>query len=240
MRLIVKSAAAAVAVPLLITACSSASSPGSAGSPSGQATAASATPTPTNPDAGLFTGTQLKAMLEPASFFPSGFALDPSSSVNTGDTYQAPVPPGKLPCSRLDGTAWIDIADVGSVSFAQDDFIDKTISEEYAQEIDAYRGTGAKAVMAALRKVTGRCSRFEDTQTSSTVTVRLGKGPAIGDDSLSFTLTDPRWQGGSTLEAVRIGTAVVTVFYSAANGTGAAQADVLTGLLAGRVLQKSL
>jgi hypothetical protein len=94
--------------------------------------------------------------------------------------------------------------------------------------------------MAALRKVPARCPRFEDSQTSSTVTVRLGKGAAIGDDSLSFTLTDPRWQGGSTLEAVRIGTTVVTVFYSANSGTGAPQAKVFTGLLAGRVLQRIL
>lgn len=241
MRIIVKAAGAAAALPLILTACSTSSSTGSA--PSAQPTAtttAAAAPSPTDPDAGLFTGTQLKSMLAPASFFPSSFSPDPSGSVNTGSTFQAATPPGKLACSRLDTTGWVDLSDIGSVSFAQSDFIDKSISEEYAQEIDEYQGVAAKKVMAALRKVATRCRTFPDQQTSSTVTVKLGKGPSLGDDSLSFTLTSPRWQGGTTLEAIRIGTAVVTVLYSAVNGNGAAQADVLVGIVAGKVIQKTL
>ncbi len=238
MRLIGKAAIAAAALPVLLTACSSSSSTGPV--PSARPTTATASSATADPNAGLFTGTQLKAMLEPASYFPSGFTLDPSGSVNTGDTFQPATPPGKLPCSRLDSTAWVDLADVGSVSFAQSDFINKSTSEEYAQEIDEYQGAGAKAVMTGLREVAARCRGFTDQQTSSTVTVRLGKGPSIGDDSLSLTLTSPRWRGGTTLDAVRVGSAVVTVLYSAATGTGAAQANVLTGLITGKVIAKRL
>lgn len=235
MRLIVKAASAAV-LPLTLAACSASSSTGSAPSASAPAATSSA---PANPDAGLFTGTQLKSMLQPASFFPSGFTRDPSGSVNTGDTFQPATPPGKLPCSRLDSTGWVDLSGIGSVSFAQSDFINKSTSEEYAQEIDEYQGAGAKNVMAALRKLSTRCRTFSDQQTSSTVTIKLRKGPALGDDSLSFRLTSPRWLGGTTLDAVRIGTAVIAVLYSADNGTGATQANALTGLVAGKLRQKT-
>lgn len=240
MHPIVKAVAAAAALPLLVTACSTAG-PSSSGSPtaSAEATTATSASSPANPDAGLLTGVELKGLLEPMSFFPKGFSADPSGSVNTGQDYQPPTAPGKLSCTRLDATSWVDLSDIGSVSFAQNDFIDQTTSEEYAQEIDAYQGTSAHAVMAALRKVTGRCPRFTDSQTSSTVTVRLGKGPAVGDESLSLRLSSPRWLGDTTLVAVRVGTAVITVLYSADSGTGATQAGKLATKLADRVIQKS-
>lgn len=240
MHPIVKAAVAAAALPLLVTACSSSgsSSPGSA-SGTAEATVTSSSSAPANPDAGLLTGVELKGLLEPASFFPKGFSADPTGSVNTGDTYQQPAAPGKLPCTRLDNTGWIDLSDIGYVSFAQNDFIDQTTSEEAAQEIDVYQGAGARAVMAALRKMAGRCPRFTDSQTSSTVTVRLGKGPKVGDDSLSFRLSNPRWQGGTTLAAIRVGSAVITVLFSADSGTGASQAGTLATKLADRVINRS-
>ena len=241
MHLIVKAAAAVAALPLLVSACSAAgsSSPGSAYG-SAAATVVATSSSAANPDAGLLTGVELKGLLEPKSFFPNGFSADPGGSVNTGDTYQKPTAPGKLPCARLDATSWVDLSGLGSVSFAQSDFIDQATSEEAAQEIDVYRGTSARAVMTALRKVASRCPRFTDSQTSSVVTVRLGKGPAVGDESLSFRLSSPRWQGGTTLVAVRVGTAVVTVLFSADSGAGATQAGYLATKLAGKVSQKSM
>lgn len=237
MRTGVTVAAAASAVSLLATACSSASS--TAALPSVSPTTAAPSPTPANPSASLLTGTQLKAMLEPASFFPAGFKRDTSGSVNTGDTFQPATPPGKLPCDRLNGTSWIDLADIGSVSWAENDFIDNATVEEYAQEIDEFPGTSAQAVMANLRKVAKTCQSFEDSQTGATVTVKLGKGLSIGDDSLILSLSSPNWQGGTTLEAVRIGTAVVSVLFSASSGTGATQANNLASLVSGKVAKKA-
>lgn len=232
--------AAVIAVPFVITACSSGVGSPSAGSssPAGASASAGATAS-ASPDAATFTGTRLKAMLEPRSFFPKAFAPDPGGSVNTGDGYQPATAPGKLPCSRLGSTAWVDLSDIGSVSFAQSDFIDKPATEEYAQEIDVYPGATAQAVLRALRKLPARCSGYEDPQTGGTVTVTLGKGPAIGNASLSLLLSSPVWQGGTTLEAVRVGQAVVTVLYSADSGTGAKQASALARILAGRVIRAS-
>lgn len=238
MRLIVTAATAAAGLSLLVTACSTTSSGGSV--PSARPTTATASPARTNPDAGLFTGTQLKAMLEPASYFPRGFASDSSGAVNTGNGLQPATPPGKLPCTRLGGTSWIDLSGIGSVSFAQSDFIDNAVVEEYAQEIDEFTGTGADVVMANLRKLAKTCPSFKDSQTGAKVTVKLGHGPSVGDDSLSFSLTSPNWQGGTTLVAIRVGTAVVSTLYSASSGTGAAQARALADKLAGHVMSKSL
>jgi hypothetical protein len=110
--------------------------------------------------------------------------------------------------------------------------------EEYAQEIDQFHGSDAKSVMAHLRKLRVTCPRYTDTQTGSLVGVKLGKGVRLGNDSLSFTLSSPTWRGGSTLEAVRIGTVVVTVLYSANAGVGATQARNLATLLARKVVKK--
>jgi hypothetical protein len=229
MRLI-RSAAVAIATPLLATACSL----GSASStPPGATSPASA-----NPDAGLLTGTQLNAMLAPASWFPAGYTADPTGTRNTGSSYEPPTASGSLPCSRLDATAWIDLARIGPVSFAQNDYIDNDTSEEYAQEIDVFQGSGAQQAMTALRNLASTCPSFKDTQTSSTVTVQLRSGPALGDDGLTLLLSDPAWQAGTALEAVRVGSAVITVLYSGASGTGVAQATTLASLLATNVKSK--
>jgi hypothetical protein len=87
------------------------------------------------------------------------------------------------------------------VSFAQNDYLDQNAGQ-YAQEIDVYQGSAAQDVMAKLRQVAASCRSFHEAQTSSTVTVTLETGPRLGDDALTVRLKDPRWLGGSTLEAV--------------------------------------
>jgi hypothetical protein len=231
MRFISKAAIAA-AVPLLAAACSQASptSPAATYKP----------PATTNPDAGLLTGTQLKALLAPASWFPPGFAVDPSASTETGDTYQEPAPAAGAPrCAHLNASAWVDLSGVGAVSWAQNDYVDKVTSAQYDQEIDVYRGTSAQAAMAGLRKLATTCPNFQDSQTSSTVTVKLASGPALGEDALTLTLDSPNWAGGTALEAIRVGTAVVTVLYSATSGTGTTQATTLAAMMTKNIKGKA-
>jgi len=77
----------AAALPLALAACTT-------GSPSAPAPAAappSAAPSPANLNAGLLTGTQLKGLLEPRSYFPQGYARDPAGTRDTGSGYQQPV-----------------------------------------------------------------------------------------------------------------------------------------------------
>lgn len=165
---------ACAALPLSVAACSSSGSGASAGAGSSNAAGSRATTaasTPSDPDAGLLTGTQFKAALV-SKGIPSGYALDTSGSVDTGSDYQAPSAPATgTDCASLDGTSWVNLAGQGSVSFAQNDYIDKSTSEEFAQEIDAFPGTTAQAVMTALSEITAKCPTFKDSQTSSTVKV---------------------------------------------------------------------
>jgi hypothetical protein len=245
MRFISTTIAVAAALPLLATACSAAPSAGTPTSASSASSApASSAPAssaaPANPDAGLLTGTQLEAALQPAATFPDGFTLDPGGSVDTGATFeQASASTGATACTRLDGTDWVDLAGPVAVSFAENDYFDRSTSEQFAQEVDAYPGTGAQAVMAGLRKVPVRCPTFPNAQTSSTVTVKLVPGPALGDDALTIILSSPRWRGDIALEAVRVGTSVVTVLHSATSGTGVAMATALARAITAKVKSTS-
>jgi len=179
----------------------------------------------------------LKALLAPASWFPQGFKLDPQSSVHTGNHYQSTSPSGVRKCSRLGATAWVQLGNGGAVSFAQNVYFNQNAGQ-YSQEIDVYQGSTAQDVMAKLSQVAARCQSFHDAQTSSTVTVRRQTGPRLGDDALTIRLQNPRWLGDITLEAVRVGHAVATVYFSAASGTGKAQATKLAAVLTAN-LQKN-
>lgn len=214
---------ACAALPLSVAACS----PGSTGSVGGSAVgaqatgAAAASPSATDPNAGLPNGTQLKADLVSAGI-PKGYALDASGSVDSGADFQAPAAPTVATgCSSLEGTSWVNVADLGSVSFAQNDYIDKNTSEEFAQEVDAFQGTTAQEVMTALSKIAVKCPSFKDSQTSSTVKVSATAESSPGDGAVVIKLSDPRWEGGMTLEAVRVGHSVVTVLSSANSGSAA-------------------
>ena len=216
---------ACAVLPLGIAACSSSSSGSgggnAAGSPSTAAASPTTAPTSTSPDAGLPTGTQLKADLV-STGIPAGYALDSSGSVDSGSGYQpSSAPTAGTDCTNLDGTGWVDLAGQGSVSFAQNDYIDNANSEEFAQEIDAFPGTAAQDVMTALSGITAKCPKFDDSQTSSTVKVSVTTDSSPGDGAVVITLSDSRWAGSTTLEAVRVGHSVVTVLSSADSGSAA-------------------
>jgi hypothetical protein len=234
---------ATVALPLTLTACASGSTAGSAaaGKRSPAATALTATQSPADPDAGLLTGAQLAAALAPASFFSKGYALDASGSVDTGDTYQTQsVSPVVAPdCTLLDGTSWIAMTGFGGASFAENDYIDKDDSQEAAQEIDVFQGSAAQTALAAIGKIAKICRSFRDSQTSSTVRVAEKPMSGLGDGGFVITLTDPQWQTGMTLEALRVKSAVVTVLSSSnesVNGASLASklASRIVGSLAGK------
>lgn len=211
---------ACTALPLSLAACSP-SSLGSGGNSTAGSPTTAAAQASTDPDAGLPTGTLLKADLV-SKGIPAGYKLDGSGSVDTGSTYQPPTAPTSATgCTNLDGTSWVNLAGRGSVSFAQNDYIDNATSEEFAQEIDAFQGTTAQDVMSALSDITAKCPTFEDSATSSTVKVSVATSSSPGDGAVVITLSDSKWVGGMTLEAVRVGHSVVTVLSSADSGSAA-------------------
>jgi hypothetical protein len=216
---------AVAALPLALAACSSGSTDSSVDS------SAAATPTKAkDPDAGLMTGTQLKKFLAPASYFPSGFAADPSLARDTGDTYQAPATKNadEPHCADLGATSWISLTGVEGVSFAQNSYVDKDTSAELDQEIDVYRDATASDAVKDLAKVAAACPDFTDSDTHRKVTVTGSATTAVGDEAYTITLTDSAWENGTTLIAARTGTAVVSVLSTDGGNNGAASAKKLT------------
>lgn len=205
------------ALCLSAAACSPSTSD-AGGGPTGSPTMTTA-PSTANPDAGLPTGAQLKADLLDKGI-PAGYVLDPGGSVDTGSYYQASST-AATSCANLGGTSWVLVAGHSAASFAQNDYIDKSTAEEFAQEIDAYRGTTARDVMTALSRIGAKCPSFTDSQTSSTVKVSVATAGSPGDGAVVITLSDSRWVGTTTLEAVRVGDCVVTVLSSADSGSAA-------------------
>ncbi|MEU3725576.1 hypothetical protein [Streptomyces sp. NPDC031705] len=208
------------ALPLALTACSfiapKAAAPSTTGTPS-----AAAAPS-ADPNKGLLTGRQLKAALAPASFFGAGFAADPELTRDTGDTYQLPaiteVPAPD--CTKLGATSWTEITGISGVSFAQNAYVNKNSSEEFAQEIDVYRGTTATTVLDALGKISKACPGYTDSDTQAKVAVAEKPLAGVGDGAWSITQTSTAWQGGTTLVAARVGTSVVTVLVSSSTDNG--------------------
>ncbi|MFJ5896977.1 hypothetical protein ACIQFZ_16200 [Streptomyces sp. NPDC093064] len=221
---------ALAALPLALTACGSSGSAGHASSGSTR-----------DPNAGLLTGTQLKKALAPASFFASGFAVDPSGARDSGDTYTPPsnAPAAKPDCTKLGGTAWIDVTGITGVSFAQNDYVRKDTSEDIGQEIDTYRGTTAASVLKAVEKTATDCAGFTDSQTHTKVKVTGRSTPGLGDGAYTLTLTDPSWENGTTLVAARVGTNVVSVMSTDGHDNGAATAKKLTLRIVGALRKES-
>lgn len=231
---------AAAALPLTLVACSSSGAANSA--PSGAGSAAPSATAGADPDAGLLTGSTLKTLLAPASFFPAGFAQDSGGSSDTGPDY---VPQNikdvpKPDCTKLLGTSWSsEITGISGVSFAQNDYLNKDTTSLIAQEIDVYRGATAQTMMEALGRISLACPSVADSQTSSKVKVAEHAATGLGDGAYTITLTDPSWQNGQTLIAARVGTAVVTVLSSAGTDNGAATAKKLSGKLVAELKGKA-
>ncbi|MEU2777016.1 hypothetical protein ABZ646_29935 [Streptomyces sp. NPDC007162] len=219
---------AVAALPLALSACSSGSSDSGTGASTGSG--ASAEPAKAqDPNAALATGTQLKKALAPASAFPAGLTLESDGSADSGGRFLSPAArkTGKPDCTRLETTSWIQVSGFkGGVSFAQNGYANKT--EEVDQEIDAFQGTTATAVMKALRSVAAECATYTDTDAHAKVKLTGSATPGLADEAYTMTLTSGYWENGTTLIAARSGNSVVTVLSTAGGDNGAASAKKVT------------
>ncbi|GAA0302607.1 hypothetical protein GCM10010302_46360 [Streptomyces polychromogenes] len=236
----------AVAVlPLALTGCSLLPKEAAKAAVKAAASAAPAAPAGApatdGPNKGLLTGTQLKAALAPASFFPAGYTADPADARDSGPGYRPPVA-AEVPtpdCTKLGGTAWTGITGIDGVSFAQDAYINKNTSEEYAQEIDVYQGTTSTTVLGALGMLSKACPSYTDEQTHGKVTITEKPLAGVGDGAWVITETNPEWMGGTTLVAARVGHSVVTVLVSGNGDKGLAGATKLTNELVSKLKGKA-
>jgi hypothetical protein len=180
-----------------------------------------------SPSAAALDGTDLNAALLPASAMPPGYRLDSSSERDTG-TSTAPDTTGHVsaPCGMLGDTSWIDATGIVAGSFAQDDYVNKSETEEIAQEADAYTTADAEHAMTALWRILGTCAHFTDGSASITMT---RSQLAVGDQAVEAVQTSPAYQGGTTIVAVRVGDVIVTTLDSSAgNDKGSAAVGYAT------------
>ncbi len=216
----------AALLPLAVAGCST----GSSGAPATGTPPTAAATTSADPDAGLPTGTQLKAALAQQAYFPAGFAQDASSTRDTGETYQqqTTAAPAKPDCTLLGGTGWFTISGISGVSFAQASYVDKDTSAEQDEEIFAYSGNAAATELAAVGSIATTCPTYTDAQTHSPVKVTEHASTGLGDGGYTITLTDAAWQSGSTLQASKVGNDIVFVYSTSGQKDGATDATKLS------------
>lgn len=194
-----------------------------------------------SPGARALDGATLYSLLLPARAMPAGFRIDPSGSRNGAqalpqDTSQ-PVPEARA-CGVLNGTSWIAAGGIYAADFAQDDYGNVSKTAEIAQEIDAFQPGDAEKVMARLWRVFGYCRTFTvqangTTARASLTRTRLARG---GGQAIGAVWTTPAFLGGTSLVAIRVGEAIVTVLVSSAgSGKGAAVAVATAKRVAQRV-----
>ncbi|WNM35604.1 hypothetical protein RKE30_37240 [Streptomyces sp. Li-HN-5-11] len=218
---------AVAALPLALAACGSSGSSGSSDSSGSKADSASSASPSKDPNAGLLTGTRLKKTLAPASLFPKGFVAVPDGASDSGDQFLEPKggSTAKPDCTKLETTGWMSVTGAaGGVSYAQDDYMNKSKTAEIAEEVDEFSGSGATTALKDLRTVPAACAAFTDTEEHARVKAVGHTTAGLGDEAYTITLTSGVWDNGTTLLAAREGTAVVTVMSTAGSDNGAATA----------------
>lgn len=249
-------AAAAVLLPaaVALSACSGSStptpkaagttSPGPAADPTASPDASAARP----PAAAgrrtlqILPGSQLKSLLAPQSYFPSGFTSVAAETQDSGDAYglQATIRPSGVQCPLFDTNSIVTITGYSPVAYAQSDYQSKTESGQYAEEIDEFSGDAPQGLMDTLSLAATACASYTDAVTSSTAHVTQSTAVADGQPALVFIANDGSWPGGVTTEAVEVGPAVVTVMVSTSSAdNGTAEAAKLAATVVANVIGKS-
>jgi hypothetical protein len=188
----------------------------------------------------LLKGSKLNTLLLPASAMPKGFRLSVEGARNSADAVapasKAPLPPGKV-CDVFTQTAWIRAGGVTNATFAQNDYVDAGRTNQVAQELDGFHGTDAQAAMAGLRRSLTGCAHYTQKSDGMVAKVRIVHSAlkGVGDEAIKAVETSPVWEGGMTLVAVRVGTTVITVFYSSSHKDKGAAAVKMAEQLASNV-----
>ncbi|MEU6817247.1 hypothetical protein [Streptomyces sp. NPDC046860] len=212
---------AVAALPLALAACSGGSS---------DSAAPGKEPKAKNLNAGLMTGSQLKGVLAPASFFPSHLSPMKDGFTDSGKQYASTVSrdTAKPDCVKFENTTWLDVTGYkGGASFALGGYANKDETEVMVQEIDVFQGATAASVMKEVRAAAGTCASFTNLQDHSKAKLVGTTTPGLGDDAYTMTITSAQWENGTTLVAARVGNAVVSVTSSTGKDNGAAEAAKL-------------
>lgn len=206
--------ALALAVPVLLAACSSSAATNAAGSQ----TTAKSTAAPVTP----LTGTQLKQAL--LTVMPPGFKLDKPWSMDTGTDMQKEkngAPKSASHCADLNALGWIDASGMSGVSFAQSDYVDGH-DQQIAQEIDSFdTPADAARALSQLKAFMLKCKTYTDTSDGTAYHLAVSTVKGLGTAAIEGVFTSSSVIGGLVEIASLSGDNVVTAFYSARSLTAA-------------------
>jgi hypothetical protein len=220
---------------LALTGCSGSGTPAATPASSSAVTAVS-TPAATTPP---LDAKSLNALLLPRGDMPAGYTADKTTTIYDNHALPEDQPtavPRSKACMILTQTAWIRAAGIITDDFAQAGYASPSRTAGVAEEIDAFDGGDAKTAMNALWRAFASCKSFSQsfgTQTAATTLTRSvlhGKWPGIKAVEVS-----PKFEGGVTLAAVRVGYAVVTVLDSSTGSDEGAAAVSLADRIADRL-----
>lgn len=215
-----------------VAAASATSSASSTSSASPAAPAAPATPAALDAQA-------LDTKLLQLGDMPKGFVANPSATRYDGealpDDLKTPVDGAKV-CQLLSDTSWISASGLTTEDFAQADYGNTAKTEEISEEVDAFQGADAQKAMTGLWQTFGRCGTFTTSYGGMTASMALGKAMISGKwTGVKAVELSPSFVGATSLVAIRVGYAIVTVLDSAETSDGGAAAVAMAEKIASRV-----
>jgi len=173
---------------------------------------------------GQLTGSQLQTVLLPQSYFPSGFALSPSSAVSSGASLSSS--PAQYDLATISCATFVNHlgnTGFGETAMASNSFVG---SQQAFDQVVYQFGSSAAAsgFVAGVKSLAGRCGSFSATDNGATGHFSLSAtpGPAVGGHP-SLRLVQSGTISGSSLTLDTLFTASgVDVFAGAAVGLGTA------------------
>lgn len=222
MHRLARIASIAVALPVLLTACSSGGrAAASTASPSAAVPSTAPSGAPSSPsDSGMpVTGSLLKTALD--KHVPAGFRVDKSGVADSGLSFDietnGPAKSAKH-CADLDATSWVDVAGVSGVSYAMTYYLDKH-DHALGEEIDAFDSAAhAERALTQLAGFMRKCDSYTDKSAGSgaaAINLVTLPAPSLGPGAVQGIAVSPNLAGRLALVAAQSGPNVITVLYVA-------------------------
>jgi hypothetical protein len=218
---------------------------------SGKVAAASATPSalsasPASPTAAAAPATPaaldaqtLDTELLQVGDMPKGYVAVPSltryDDVALPDDLPTPVA-GAQVCQVLTDTSWISASGLTTEDFAEAGYGNTARTEEISEEVDAFQGADAQKAMTGLWQALGRCATFSTSYSGMTAKITLTRSMIGGKwTGMKGVELSPTFVGATTMVAVRVGYAIVTVLDSSESNDDGSAAVSMAEKIAGRV-----
>lgn len=225
-------------IAAVVAGCSGAGSSNSAAA-IGTVQKHSAAPSPSASTAAPLDAQALNGLLLPKKDMPTGYTAPKGGMVYDGkalpDDAPSPMPTSQL-CSALADTGAIRVSGIDAADFAQAAYVSSSQTDGIYEEIDAFTSADARTAMSRMWTVLGQCKTFIEHYNGVNASVTLTRSKLTGAwDGFKALQLAPQFRGGSTLAAIRVGYAVVTVYETSSGSDDGAAAVTMAQRIASRL-----